>query len=107
MTENSLEWEDLIPSLAFSYNTTKHRTTGMTPAELMLGYLPCSMIVKELLTYSQDPIMDTLRIFHNARSMANKEALRQTEVYRQDLDKHIKKEEQFVVGQLVLLDVFS
>jgi hypothetical protein len=104
MTENSLEWEDLIPSLAFSYNTTKHRTTGMTPAELMLGYLPRSMIVKELPTYSEDPIMDTLRIFHNARAMANKEALRKTEVYRQDHDKRIKKEEQFVVGQFVLLD---
>ena len=104
MTENSLEWEDLIPSLAFSYNTTKHRTTGMTPAELMLGYLPRSMVVKELPTYSEDPIMDTLRIFHNARAMANKEALRQTKVYRQDHDKRIKKEEQFVVGQFVLLD---
>ena len=104
MTENSLEWEDLIPALAFSYNTTQHRTTGMTPAELMLGYLPRSMLGKDIPQYSEDPIMDTLRAFHTARAIANKEALRQTEVYRSDHDKRVTEEIRYSPGQFVLLD---
>ena len=104
MTDNSLEWEHLIPALAFSYNTTHHRTIGRTPAELMLGYLPRSMIGKELPRYSDDPIMDTLRQFHIARSLANQEALIKTETYRQDHDKRKGNEEEYRVGQFVLLD---
>jgi len=104
MTQNSLEWEDLIPTLAFSYNTTKHRTIGMTPAELMLGYLPRSMIGKEIPQYNEDPIMDTLRQFATSRALANSEALRQTERYKQDHDKNRSQPESFHVGQFVLLD---
>jgi hypothetical protein len=104
MAENSLEWEELIPALAFSYNTTKHRTMGMTPAELKLGYLPKSMIGKDIPQYYEDPIMDTLRAFHNARPLANHEALRQTDVYKKDHDKRVEGETEFAVGQFVLLD---
>jgi hypothetical protein len=104
MTENSLEWEDLIPALAFSYNTTQHRTTGMTPAELMLGYLPCSMMGQEIPQYSEDPIMDTLRAFHTARAVANKEALKQTSIYKSDHDKRVGSEVSYFPGQFVLLD---
>ena len=104
MTENSLEWEELIPALAFSYNTTQHRTTGMTPAELMLGYLPRSMISQEIPQYSEDPIMDTLRAFQTARAIANKEALRQTNTYKSDHDKRVQAEITYSPGQFVLLD---
>jgi IS30 family transposase len=40
MTDDALDWQPLIPTLAFAYNTTKHNTTGYSPAHLMLGYQP-------------------------------------------------------------------
>ncbi|MGI9161332.1 MAG: RNase H-like domain-containing protein [Mycobacterium sp.] len=104
MTENSLEWEDLLPSLAFSYNTSFHKTIGMAPAQLMLGYLPRALITKALPTYSEEPIFDTLRYFQKARALANTEALRKTEQYRQYHDARIKQTRKFHVGQFVLLD---
>jgi hypothetical protein len=36
MTENSLDWKPLVPTLSFGYNTTLHSTTGFSPAHLML-----------------------------------------------------------------------
>jgi hypothetical protein len=62
------------------------------------------MIGKDIPQYSEDPIMDTLRAFHNARSLANHEALRQTDVYKKDHDKRVDSEAEFAVGQFVLLD---
>ena len=104
MTEDSLEWEDLLPSLAFSYNTSFHKTIGMAPAQLMMGYLPRAHISKPLPTYSEEPIMDTLRYFQKARALANTEALMKTDQYKKDHDACVKLTRNFHVGQFVLLD---
>ncbi len=54
INEDKDNWEDLLDSLAFSYNTSVHTATGFSPAYLLHGYQP-----KSATTLEADP-QDTL-----------------------------------------------
>ena len=41
--EKSHEWETYLPLVLFTYRTTKHSSTGVTPFEIMFGRNPTEM----------------------------------------------------------------
>jgi len=105
MTEKSTQWKHLIPPLAFAYNTTQHRTTGLSPAEMLYGYKPRWMITSnpDLDNISDQQLPPLLRSMNLARDMVNKRALKQTDSYKQTHDK-TNKEDPLQPGQFVYLD---
>ena len=42
-TEESYDWEENLPLVLFTYRTTKHATTGISPFQIMFGRDPTSM----------------------------------------------------------------
>ena len=38
VSENQMDWDELLPALVWSYNTSKHSATGYTPFELNHGF---------------------------------------------------------------------
>ena len=38
VSENQLDWDELLPALVWSYNTSKHSATGYSPYELNHGF---------------------------------------------------------------------
>lgn len=43
MTENELKWDCCISSICFGLNSTVNKSTGKTPYELVMGYVPRSL----------------------------------------------------------------
>jgi len=103
MTENSLDWKPLVPTLSFAYNTTLHSTTGFSPAHLMFGYQP-KYSTNTTLPDSHNQATDNLlrHLFLN-RQLANKNALSNSDKYKQRHDENIK-DEPLAPGQFVFLD---
>jgi hypothetical protein len=103
MTENSLEWKPLVPTLSFAYNTTLHNTTGFSPAHLMFRYQP-KYSTNMTLPDSHNQTTDNLlrHLFLN-RQIANKNALSNTDKYKQRHDEDVK-DEPLAPGQFVFLD---
>ena len=103
MTDNALDWEPLIPTLAFAYNTTVHSTTGYSPAHLMFGYQP-KFLTNESLPDGHSVQTDNLlrHLFLN-RQVATKNALQNTNKYKERHDKNVE-ETILSPGQFVFLD---
>ena len=49
VSENQLDWDELLPALVWSYNTSKHSATGYSPYELNHGF-PATMPMDAKLT---------------------------------------------------------
>jgi len=105
MTDDALDWMPLVPTLAFAYNTTVHSTTGFSPAHLMFGYQP-KYSTNLTLPDTHHPQTDTLlrHLFLN-RQLANKNALKNSDKYKERHDKDIS-ETTLSPGQFVFHDVY-
>jgi len=107
MTDNSLKWKHLIPSLAFAYNTTKHNTTGRSPSEMLYGYQPRWILSDMDFTTDEDrELPELIRHMRITRLLANKQALEKTEEYKTQHDEKLqaKKENLIKIGHFVYLD---
>ena len=76
VSSTTLDWEDYVPAMVFSYNTSYHSTIKTTPFELTFGMKP--RLPEEVgpeaqrLHYGEDFASDRIRILQQAREIANK-----------------------------------
>jgi hypothetical protein len=103
MTDNSLDWKPIVPTLSFAYNTTVHNTTGFSPAHLMFGYQPKYTTNMSLPDSHNTNTDNLLRHLFLNRQIAAKNALSNTDKYKQRHDDKTK-EEPLAPGQFVFLD---
>jgi hypothetical protein len=103
MTDDALDWEPLIPTLAFAYNTTKHNTTGYSPAHLMLGYQPRYTTNDTLPDNHNDTTDGLLRHLFLNRQVATKTALQRSQEYK---DRHDANKQSSIIspGHFVFLN---
>nr|XP_034194813.1 uncharacterized protein LOC117611033 [Osmia lignaria] len=61
---NQTDWDEYIPFATFSYNTSTHRSTNLTPYELLFGrkaYLPSSILKEPEFHYTYDDYIRSLQ----------------------------------------------
>jgi len=104
MCENeTLHWEHLLPPMALAYNTSVHRTTGVTPSFLMFGFQP---LLPGLIPPSLEESDNNVRLqaLQRARDGAHEESTKMAQSYKLAHDKNATQVD-IRPGQQVLLDV--
>jgi len=80
VNEDQTDWDELLPYVMFTYNTTSHTTIGSTPFLLMYGHqatLLIALIKQSKQTYSYEDYAQKLRKRIHATNQLAKEHLRQ------------------------------
>ena len=91
VNQSTLDWEQYIPALMFSYNTSYHSTIMTTPFELLYGMKPRlpSFPNQDIqrLHYGESFASQRLQILQKARSVAFENLKQQGETYKAQYDK--------------------
>jgi len=103
---STLDWEPYLPPLAFSYNTSVHRTVKATPYFLTYGVEPRipGLDTPEFVSYGEDPVSEWLSRLHQARALASQNSWAANEKYKEYHDSRASPHK-YQVGQQVLVDV--
>lgn len=105
-SEPQNDWDKWIPFAMFSYNTSVHSTTKLTPFELLFGIkanLPNSLTTyPEFQYYYEDYVEEMLNKMKQSRQLARENSLQAKEINKTYYDKTATKK-QFEIGDLVLL----
>jgi hypothetical protein len=100
-----LDWEQYIPALMFSYNTSYHSTIISTPFELLYGMKPRlpSFPNQDIqrLHYGESFASQRLQILQKARAVAAENAHKKGEEYRTQFNKNASAHS-YKVGDLIL-----
>ena len=67
------DWVDLLPTAQYSYNNTMHISTGYTPIEIVLGYLPrtpSSLATPNDLPTYEDYLQESVKSLAQTRTLA-------------------------------------
>jgi hypothetical protein len=104
VSSDTLDWEALIPAMAFAYNTTMQRTTMNTPFFPMYGLDYRTPYFSSTPDYSENFASNLSGRMKIAREVANKHMEKNSQTYAKDYNKkailHLYKE-----GDLVLLRI--
>ena len=105
VSELTLDWEQYLPMLRFSYNTSYHSTIMTTPFELLFGLKPRipsfpSQDVQQL-HYGESFASERLQHLQKARQIANQNSQAKSAQSKEQFDKHTQPHA-FKVGDLVL-----
>ena len=101
---STLDWEQYIPALMFSYNTSYHSTTHTTPFELLYGMkprtpsLPAADIQRKF--YGESFASERLQILQKAREIAKAHIEESQLKYKAQHDKNAQPHD-FSIGQQV------
>ena len=101
---STLDWEQYIPALMFSYNTSYHSTTHTTPYELLYGMkprtpsLPATDIQRKF--YGESFASERLQILQKAREIAKSHIEESQLKYKAQHDKNAQPHD-FSIGQQV------
>ena len=101
---STLDWEQYIPALMFSYNTSYHSTTHTTPYELLYGMkprtpsLPAADIERKF--YGESFASERLQILQKAREIAKQNIEDSQAKYKTQHDKSAQPHD-FSIGQQV------
>jgi hypothetical protein len=101
---STLDWEQYLPALKFSYNTSFHSTISTTPHELLYGMkartpsLPAQDIQRKF--YGESFASERLQILQKAREIAKQNIDASQAKYKQQHDKKAKPHD-FSIGQQV------
>jgi hypothetical protein len=101
---STLDWEQYIPALMFSYNTSYHSTIHTTPYELLYGMkprtpsLPATDIQRKF--YGESFASERLQILQKAREIAKANIEKSQEKYKHQHDKKAEPHT-FSIGQQV------
>ena len=104
---STLDWELYLPPLAFSYNTSLHRTVKTTPFFLTYGVEPRIPGLKGpdgAVDYGEDPVTEWVTRLKQARDLAAQNSWAANEKYKEHHDAKADPHK-FVVGQQVLVDI--
>jgi transposase InsO family protein len=102
---STLDWEQYLPALQFSYNTSYHSTIATTPFELLYGMkprtpsLPGQDIQRKF--YGESFASERLQILQKAREIARQNIEDKQKEYKYQHDKNAKPHD-FSIGQQVL-----
>ena len=103
--QSTLDWEQYIPMLMFSYNTSYHSTIMTTPFELLFGMKPRLPSFPhqdvQRIHYGESFASDRLHELQKARQIANQNMSHKSEQTKQAFDKQ-SKPHNFKVGDMVL-----
>jgi hypothetical protein len=101
---STLDWEQYIPALMFSYNTSYHSTIHTTPYELLYGMkprtpsLPATDVQRKF--YGESFASERLQILQKAREIAKSNIEKSQEKYKHQHDKKAEPHT-FSIGQQV------
>ena len=102
---STLDWEQYIPAMMFSYNTSYHSTIMTTPFELLYGMKfrtpSFPHADTQRLHYGESFASERLQILQKARQLAKANIDKNGEKYRQQFDKSAQSHN-FKVGDLIL-----
>lgn len=104
MLENETNWERLLPMVIYAYNTSKHRSTNISPYEAFLGRDPPSLIMEDrnllsTTSTSAKEIRERLSRTWDAIEHIETNAQLKQKIY---FDNKINRTCKFAVGQYVL-----
>ena len=107
VNDEQKDWDDFIHALVFAYNTQVHRTTGLTPFELILPRSPSPAILKPLPTLQgARPAEVRQRFLQRLRLMfddANRKSSAEQQSYKQQFDAHVRSRKLPTMGSYVYL----
>jgi transposase InsO family protein len=102
--ESTLDWEQYLPALQFSYNTSYHSTIATTPFELLYGMKPRTPSIPgqdvQRKFYGESFASERLQILQKARQIAKEHIEEKQEIYKKQHDKKAKDHD-FSIGQQV------
>ena len=103
---HTLDWEQFIPALNLSYNTSYHSTIATTPFELLFGVKPRLPSFPnpdiERVHYGEDFASERLNILRKARLLAHQHAQRTGQMTKDNFDKNTKAHS-LKIGDSVLI----
>ena len=107
VNENQLNWDELLPALVWSYNTSKHSATGYSPFELNHGFaatLPMDVQLSE--EAEKQPASEWLRTLRKQIKILQQQNLAHQQAAAQQQAKQFNKrkkpaEQTIKVGDLV------
>ena len=97
VNSTTLDWQDYVPAMVFSYNTSYHSTIKTTPFELTFGMKP--RLPEEVgpesqrLHYGKDFASDRIRILQQARQIPNRFSDSEKEKAKKYFDKNTSDSE--------------
>ena len=106
VNETTLDWEQYLAPLMFSYNTAFHRSIKTSPFFLTYGVHPS--LPKQLTSpaYGSDLPTDLMSRLQIARNIARQHMMKASEEYEKQFNLHARHK-QFAIGQPVLIDEHS
>ena len=110
VNSTTLDWEQYIPAMMFSYNTSYHSTIMTTPFELLFGMkartpsFPSQDV--QHLHYGESFAAERLQILQQARLIAKQHTADKGEDYKTQFDKKAIPHD-FKVGYLVLFSEYN
>ena len=91
---STLDWEQYIPALMFSYNTSYHSTIMTTLFELLYGIKAQTPSLpnpdNQHLYYGESFAYERLQMLQHARQLANEHAAKNSQNYKDQFDKSAK-----------------
>lgn len=101
---STLDWEQYLPALQFSYNTSYHSTIATTPYELPYGIKPRAPSISgqdiQRKLHGQSFAVEQLQILQKARQIAKEHVEKKQKEYKIQHDKKAKQLD-FSIGQQV------
>ena len=110
VNSTTLDWEQYIPAMMFSYNTSYHSTIMTTPFELLFGMkartpsFPSQDVQR--LHYGESYAAERLQILKQARLIAQQHTADKGEEYKAQFDKKAVPHD-FKIGDLVLYSEYN
>ncbi|HBS53358.1 MAG TPA: hypothetical protein DD806_05115 [Flavobacterium sp.] len=102
------DWDDWLPHVVFTFNTTVHSSTGFTPFELLYGYEPTlpSSITEAPRTYYNydDLVIDLKSKFQHCWKRAKENIKNSKEASKKQYDKKVHVNS-YNIGDKVLLKI--
>ena len=106
VNDTTLDWEQFIAPLMFSYNTAFHRSIKTSPFFLTYGVHPSLPRHVTTPMYGSDLPTDLMARLQIARNIAREHMAKASDEYQRQFNLHAKQKH-FQVGQSVLLDEHS
>lgn len=103
--KNPKDWDLYLSELEFEYNSTRHKSTELTPFEVDLGFLPRSQLMVETGTGSKcNAAINTLERRKMFQAMA-RDNLAISQAQQVHYANQKRRNVSFVVGNLVMLEL--